>query len=96
MAHAHPDVHVRGRRESKRLAYGFQVDRLHVEDLLEGVGLVGADVSLEGLLGRDVEEVILRYQFFQLEETNKQIRITNLRSCFFWFSHDFLGSSLSQ
>ncbi len=43
-----------------------QVKRLHVEDLLERVGLVGPDIRLEGLLCTQVEEVICPDELLEL------------------------------
>ena len=61
-----PDVDVRRGHEPVALAHRAEVERGHVEDLLERVALVGADVGLEGLLGAQVEEVVLGDQLLEL------------------------------
>lgn len=66
VAHSDPDVHVRRGDEAEGFAHGLQVDCLHVENLLQGMGFVGANVGLERLLGRHVQEVVLGDQLLQL------------------------------
>ena len=65
-ARRHPDVDVRRHHEPETLPHGGEVEVVHVVDILEGVGLVGADIGLVRLLGRDVQVVVLGDELFQL------------------------------
>ena len=62
----HPNVDVRRHHEPETLPHGGEVEVVHVVDILEGVGLVGADICLVRLLGRDVQVVVLGDELLQL------------------------------
>ena len=68
LADADADVDVRRRDKPERLADGLQVKGLDVEDVLQRMRLVGTDVGLEGFLGAQVQEIVLRDEFLQLEK----------------------------
>jgi len=67
LGRAHLQVDHGRHQEAKALRDRLQVQRVHVEDLLQLVRVVGPYVRLERLLGRLVEEVVLGDQFLQLK-----------------------------
>ena len=75
LADADADVDVRRRDEPERLPDGLQVESLDVEDVLQGVRLIRADVRLEGLLGAQVQEIVLRNKLLQLETMKLFLKI---------------------
>ena len=76
LADADADVDVRRRNEPERPTDGLQVQGLDVKDVLQRVGLVGADVGLEGFLGTQVQEIVFRNQFLQLEQNRETSSVT--------------------
>ena len=63
---SYTDVNVRRDNEPEAPSHRGQVQVVYVVDLLQRVGLVGPDIGFVGLLGGDVEEVVLGYQLLQL------------------------------
>ena len=59
--------------ESKRLGNLLQIKIVDIIDLLQAVGIDGTHISLVGLLGWPMEEVVLLNQLLQLNRQLKQM-----------------------
>jgi len=60
------DAHPGGSCEAKGLGDGLEVQHVHVEDVLELVGVVGQDVAPVRVLGALVQVVVLLHQLLKL------------------------------